>query len=120
MKTKSMIVGIGSLVLATFAVLLGRSAAAQTDKPERIIVTTCDLSRPYDVIEAVASYQEFKAFSFKGDPLVHALKAANAQLEAAARTAGANAVIGLRIDFENRTEKDEGRLLAYGTIVRFK
>lgn len=41
-------------------------------------------------------------------------------MEELAKKAEADALIGFDIDFANRTQKDEGRVVLCGTLVRFK
>lgn len=52
------------------------------------------------------------------DPLVVSVDRALTSIEEQAVMLGGNAVIGLTITFENRTEVDEGRVMVYGMVVR--
>jgi len=86
------------------------------------IITGEDLGRPYQIIESYPAviYQQFADFSIKGDPLQNAVVKGLKKLRIVAEQHGADAVIGTRIEFANRTSKDEGRVLLYGTLVKFK
>jgi len=124
MKLNKAIPGLILLTLATavmcsWALYARAQAARDGESSKDVIITTGDLTKPYEVVDIIMSYQEFPQMSYRQDPLVSCLNAATADLRNRARKAGASAIVSLKFDFENRTEKDEGRLLAYGTLVRF-
>jgi hypothetical protein len=96
----------------------GTMAAVQ-ESPKKIIYTTADLKIDYEVVGILSHYQEFASFGLK-DPLLGAIKKGTEEFEKKSAEAGADAVVGIRYEFANRTEKDEGRLLIYGTVVKFK
>lgn len=81
--------------------------------------TTENIGRPYTVLEGLCVYQEAKGFSFKVDPIDGAVKGAFDQMAARAEEIGADALVGFDIDFANRTQKDEGRVVLCGTLVKF-
>ncbi|MFX1514250.1 MAG: SH3 domain-containing protein [Promethearchaeota archaeon] len=83
------------------------------------ICTTNDLRYEYEIIGVLTHYQEFGALSLR-DPLVGAIDSGMKKFKEKAIKMGGDAVVGLRYEFENRTQKDEGRLLIYGTVIRFK
>lgn len=78
-----------------------------------------NLGRSYTAIEGLCVYQEAKGFSFKTDPIEGAIQGAFTQMEARAAELGADALVGFDIDFANRTQKDEGRVVLCGTLVKF-
>ena len=78
-----------------------------------------NIGRPYTPLEGLCVYQEARGFSFKVDPIDGAVKAAFAQMEARAGEIGADALVAFDIDFANRTQKDEGRVILCGTLVKF-
>lgn len=85
----------------------------------KLIYTTADIDYEYEILGIVTHYQEFGVLTLR-DPLEGAIKSGMGQFEKKAIKMGGDAVVGLRYNFANRTQKDEGRLLIYGTVVRFK
>jgi len=84
------------------------------------IFTTEDPGKPYEVISIVVSYQQFPSFGVK-DPLVAAIQSGYTELEKDLEVANADAIIGLRIEFNSRPMKgEEGRVLLYGTLIKYK
>lgn len=82
--------------------------------------TTEDIGQPYKVIDGACVYSQASGFSFKGDPIEGAIAKAFEKMEVIAKKAGADALVGFDIDFANRTQKDEGRVVLCGTLVKFK
>lgn len=87
---------------------------------EYLVSTIENIGRPYDVIGGHCEYSEAAGFSFKGDPIQGAITKAFTNMRAYAQQVGADALVGYDIDFANRTEKDEGRVLLCGTLVKQK
>lgn len=85
----------------------------------KILMTTMDLRYDYEIIDVLVHYQEFGTFTLR-DPLANALSKGMQEFEKKAVKQGGEAIIGLRYQFMSRTEKDEGRLLIYGTLIKFK
>jgi len=56
----------------------------------------------------------------RGDPLEGAIRVGWEKFTEKTKKAGGTGVVGVRMEFENRTEKDEGRLLIYGTAVKMR
>lgn len=94
---------------------------AEASQPIALRSTTADLKQDYEVVGIVTHYQEM-GFGFRGDPLEGALKAGWPRFEERARSIGADAIVGVRFEFENPGDggKQEGRLLIYGTAVKVK
>ena len=74
---------------------------------------TCKAAYHYPAVV----YEQFASFSTRGDPLPKAAAAALKGIAELAEKYKANAVVSVRIEFGNRTEKDEGRVLVYGTFA---
>lgn len=85
----------------------------------KITYTTTDFKFEYKILDICVHYQEFGALTLR-DPLEGAIKKGMQNFEKKIIQLGGDAVIGLRFEFANRTQKDEGRLLIYGTVVKFK
>jgi uncharacterized protein YbjQ (UPF0145 family) len=85
----------------------------------KVLMTTSDIHYEYDIVGLLTHYQEFGTFTLR-DPLEGAIKKGTEEFEKKAAKMGGDAVIGLRYEFANRTEKDEGRLLIYGTVIKFR
>jgi len=86
----------------------------------KIIYTTADLKYEYEIIGVATHYQELGVSLTFRDPLEGAIKEGMKRFEKKVIEMGGDAVVGLRYNFANRTVKDEGRLLIYGTVVKFK
>ena len=97
-----------------FVMLISTQASA-----DLLTYTIENIGRPYNVLEGTCVYQEARGFSFKTDPIESAIQGAFGQMEARAQELGADALIGFDIDFANRTQKDEGRVVLCGTLVKF-
>ncbi|MFC1776436.1 hypothetical protein ACFL3I_03735 [Pseudomonadota bacterium] len=82
--------------------------------------TTDNIGKPYQVIDGACVYSQASGLSFKGDPIELAIAKAFEKMEALAAKTGADALVGFDIDFANRTQKDEGRVVLCGTLVKFK
>jgi hypothetical protein len=106
---------IRNLFLGLMLVLVAGPASAGI-----LAVTIENIGRPYEVIEGKCIYQEAAGFSFKDDPIDSAVKNAFVKMEKIALTLGADAFVGFDIDFANRSQKDEGRVVLCGTFVKFK
>jgi len=85
----------------------------------KITYTTTDLVYHYEIVGVVACYQEFGSLTIK-DPLERAIEKGMKKFEKRVIERGGDAVVGLRFNFASRTSKDEGRLLIYGTVVKFR
>ena len=73
--------------------------------------------RPLEVVGFYINYQEFPGFSLREDPLVVYLYKAYEEVKEETIKSGADALIGLKMNFNSRTMKDEeGQLLFYGTL----
>jgi len=101
-------------ILMTLGIMASSSASAALGT-----YTTENIGQSYTPLEGLCVYQEAKGFSFKVDPIEGAIKGAFAQMEARAAEIGADALVAFDIDFANRTEKDEGRVILCGTLVKF-
>lgn len=100
-------------------VLIAFSAATQT-AAGILATTTEDIGRPYKVIEGTCIYSQARGMSFSSDPIEGAINKAFEKMEIKARNVGADALVEFDIDFANRTQKDEGRVVLCGTLVKFK
>ena len=85
----------------------------------KIIYTTLDLKQDYEIISVITGFAKVQQAVFK-DPLGGAFKKAWEDLEKNARKVGADAVIGIQIDFENLTKNNAGRIVISGTAVKLK
>ncbi len=85
----------------------------------KIVCTTTDFKFEYEIIDICVHYQEFGTLTLR-DPLEGAINKGMQNFEKKIIQLGGDAVIGLRFEFANRTQKDEGRLLIYGTAIKFK
>ena len=84
-----------------------------------VICSTLDFKYEHEIIGELVHYQEFGVLTLK-DALESAINKGLKKFKEKAVEMGGDAVIGLRFLFANRTQKDEGRVLVYGTVIRFK
>lgn len=105
---------LNRLMIVSVALVLSLAAHAA----DVIVVTVEDIGKPVEIIDGTCVYSEAKGFSFKKDPIEGAMEVAYTLMVERAMEAGADAVIGVDVDFANRTQKDEGRVIMCGTMVR--
>jgi len=89
-------------------------------KTGKIVYSTLDTNYEHDIIDIITQYQEFKFSLNLRDPLENALKDGAEKLEKKVIKAGGDAVIGLRLQFTSPVGREEGRLLIYGTVIKFR
>lgn len=100
------------------SVMLAPSSFRQNESGS-VICSTLDFRYEYEIIGVIFHYQEFGALTLR-DPLLSAVNTGLKKFKEKAAKMGGDAVIGLRFLFSNRTQKDEGRVLVYGTVIRFR
>jgi hypothetical protein len=86
---------------------------------EFMAYTVENVGKPYTPVEGLCVYEEARGFSMKLDPIEPAIIGAFEQMKARAVEIGADALVAFDIDFANRTQKDEGRVVLCGTLVKF-
>lgn len=106
-------------VLVALAAIKPMSTYAQDAQGEKkIIYTTLDLKQDYEIISIVQSPDDLTPAM--SDPVKKSLKRAWDEFDKAAKALNADAVIGVRIELENMSGQMVGRILIYGTAVKFK
>jgi len=90
-----------------------------TPQDVALLATTADLKLEYQLIDIVRHYEQFGT---RRDALEGALVAGWTSFQGKLRSAGATAVVGVRLEIANPTRNptQEGHLLIYGTAVRLK
>lgn len=114
MKVRRSIVITMLLAIIVSVTLIGLVFA----QGKKIIYTTLDIKQKYTIITVFAGYAKVESAIFK-DPFERAYKNAWKDFEKKAETVKADAVIGVRMDFENLTKDNVGRFIIYGTAVKF-
>ncbi len=114
MKVKRSIVITMLLAIIVSVTLIGLVFA----QGKKIIYTTLDIKQEYEIISIITGYAQVPTAVFK-DPFLKAHKAAWKDFMKTAAAAKADAVVGVRMDFENITKDMVGRLIIYGTAVKF-
>ena len=104
------------LICIAILVLSQTSFAAE---PERIIITTTDLNQEYEII-GVSQCVADVSTSFGKDPFDKALAEAMSKVLNDTLSVGGDAVIGYRTSIVNFSGSYVGKVIAYGTIVKFK
>ena len=92
-----------------------------------VLITMEDVNRPYELVAALpaVAMQEWGGSSSRrpggglSDPGLTSITRALQSLQKIAEQRGADAVIGVRLDFEGPVDGEEGRAVAYGTLIRF-
>ncbi len=106
--------------LVVILTTLSISAFCRDDQQQKkIIYTTLDVKQDYEIISVIAALQDIGG-TVMGDPVAKAYKSAWEKFEAASKTFGADAVVGVRIELQNTSSAVVGRLMIYGTAVKFK
>lgn len=108
------------LLLIVALILFAQSSALGQDKTEQkiIIYTTLDVKQEYEIVEIIAATYDVTS-TFSGSPILKAYTNAWDQFKKNAETIGADAVVGVRIELENMNGQIVGRVLIYGTAVKF-
>lgn len=105
------------LFFATYTQGLNKNSNDSEESNQEIIYTTADLDQKYSVIEVIFGYEDFRSALRR--PTERAYNAAWDSLKEAAEEVGADAVVGIKIQMENLTSDNVGRMLIYGTAVNF-
>ena len=87
---------------------------------KKIIYTTMDLKQDYEILDLVVWLETITSGSGFGDAMAGGYNTACKRIEEQAKKLGADAVIGYRVDIQNITRETAGRVLIYGTAVKFK
>lgn len=123
-KFRALVSAAFALTFTALATRAQTAGDANTGAGSFLTVTLTDIGRPYDVIDGACFYGEGTGagggFSFGGDPIVKAINKTFEEAAKKGREIGADALVGYDIDFQNRTEKDESRVLLCGTFVKFR
>ena len=105
--------------LVVILTTLSMSAFCQDNQQQKkIIYTTLDVKQDYEIISIIAAPVDISP-GF-GNPIAKAYKSAWEQFEATSKSIGADAVVGVRIELQNMNSAVVGRLMIYGTAVKFK
>lgn len=85
---------------------------------KKIVYTTLDIKQEYEIILIIAAPVDITG-TFSGDPVTKAYKKAWQDFDAEAKKLNADAVVGVRVEMENMNGNIVGRLMLYGTAVKF-
>ena len=107
---------IVTVVLATLMACIAGSVIAKEEKT--ITYTTLDVKQNYEIVRVIAGYTQIETAMMR-DPFDVAQQNAWAKLAEQAEGAEADAVVGIRMEFENITQNTVGRLIIYGTAVKY-
>ena len=109
-------------IFAIVVILITTSNSAfcqDASKSKSIIYTTLDVKQDYEIISIIAAPVDIVG-TIMGDPVAKAYKSAWEKFEAFSKSIGADAVVGVRIEIQNMNANIVGRLMIYGTAVKFK
>ena len=108
------------IIIVAVLFYFAQFSAFGQDKTEqkKIIYTTLDIKQNYEIITIIAAPVDITS-TISGSPVVKAYKTAWEQINQTAEAIKADAVIGVRIELENMNGQIVGRLLIYGTAVKF-
>jgi uncharacterized protein YbjQ (UPF0145 family) len=86
---------------------------------KKIVWTTVDLKQDYEILDVITSLRTVTPGMFS-DPMEGEFNKACKNLEDQAKKLNADAIIGFRVEIQNITKDTAGRVLVYGTAVKFK
>jgi uncharacterized protein YbjQ (UPF0145 family) len=112
------------LNLLTFAFislfLLSAPYVSSQEQTKKIVYTTLDVKQNYEIIQIIAAAEDIIGSSgLKYSAVEKAYNAAWDKLMKTAESVGADAVVGVRVEMENMNAQIVGRLLIYGTAVKY-
>ena len=114
------------VVVCLILILFGHTALAQNDE-KKVIVSTGDINRPYEIINWLfhAEPIEVEVFSFGGYPKAYneAVTSYFGRILPALRKMGADALINTKIQvvlYPTAKGQNPGDVVITGTIVKFK
>lgn len=100
--------------------LISASSGISQVETKKIVYTTLDVKNNYEIIQIIAATEDIIGSSgLKYSSVEKAYNAAWEKFMKTAETVGANAVVGVRVEMENMNNQIVGRLLIYGTAVKY-
>lgn len=109
-----------AVLISLLTVVNSFSFGQEENREKKIIYTTLDVKQNYEIIQIIAAPEDIRTTSgFKFGPVEKAYNSAWEQLALTAQKLEADAVVGVRVELENMNGNIVGRLLIYGTAVRF-
>ncbi|MDX9695189.1 MAG: heavy metal-binding domain-containing protein [Bacteroidales bacterium] len=108
-------------IFALVVIFTAKSVAVfsqDSQEQKKIIYTTLDVKQNYEIIQIILAQSDITS-TFSGSPVVKAYTSAWDQFKKNAESNGADAVVGVRFELENMNAQIVGRLLIYGTAVKF-
>lgn len=109
----------GSIVLGMLLALMVLLVGSVAVQAKELIYTTSDLKQDYEILGICWGFARVET-GIIADPFEGAWNKAWKDMDKRAKSMGADAVIYIYLDFENITPKQVGRLILYGTAVKFK
>lgn len=106
-----------TLTIIVSAVIISVYSQA-TPQKKKIIYTTADLKQNYEIIQVITGNSDFAA-SAASDQFAARLNLAWNNLMTDATKVNADAVVGIKVEFVNATTNAVGRIIVYGTAVKF-
>jgi len=107
---------IPTVVLVAVVACVGGTVFAKGE--DDTVYTTLDVKQDYEIVQVIAGYAQIEPAMVR-DPFEVAQGKAWQQLAEQAAALDADAVVGIRMEFENLTRDTVGRLIVYGTAVKF-
>jgi len=108
------------LIFAVASMFLISASGNSLQEPKKIIYTTLDVKQNYEIIQIIAAAEDIIGSSgLKYSAVEKAYNATWEKLMKTAETVGADAVVGVRVEMENMNGQIVGRLLIYGTAVKY-
>jgi uncharacterized protein YbjQ (UPF0145 family) len=110
------------LLIFAFISLFSISASSGICQQEtkKIVYTTLDVKQNYEIIQIIAATEDIiGASGLRYTAVEKAYNATWEKLMKTAETVGADAVVGVRVEMENMNSEFVGRILIYGTAVKY-
>lgn len=100
--------------------LISASSGINQQETKKIDYTTLDVKQNYEIIQIIAAAEDIIGSSgLKYSAVEKAYNATWDKFMKTAETVGADAVVGVRVEIENMNSQFVGRILIYGTAVKY-
>lgn len=104
--------------LTVSSLFVAQSVFAKAIPGADLTYTTLDVKQDYEILQVVVGFSQLQT-QLAQDPMVAAQGDAWRDIMKQAADLEADAVVGIRMEFENVTRDNVGRLIIYGTAVKY-
>jgi len=104
--------------LAFSSLFVAHSVFAKAIPGADLTYTTLDVKKDYEILQVIGGFSQIQT-EIAQDPFAVAQANAWRDIMKQAADLDADAVVGIRMEFENLTRDNVGRLIIYGTAVKY-